>query len=336
MATNTYDAIVIGGGHNGLTAGAYFARHGARDRGPRGEAQDRRRRRHERPVRRPPRDQRHHLLLRDVADAADDHQRAAAEEARLRRHGVRPVLPGLPGRPRDHGLRRRGRALARLDRAVLEEGRGRARRVGGVAEGRRRHPRAAAPAEPAARRLARDRRPARDGQDRVEGAQARRPRRRRRHAPVHDEHHGPAGRLVRVRRGQGHARGERHHRDVGGTGRAGHRVRDAPPLDRRRRRRPPRLLGLPAGRHGRRLRLDPALGGVLRRGDPDERAREVDAHLRRTLPRRGARGRDRAPRADRRDVRASEDRVPRHDRAARICRPTSSRTSSGGRPARAS
>ncbi len=30
MATNTYDVIVIGGGHNGLTAGAYFARHGAR------------------------------------------------------------------------------------------------------------------------------------------------------------------------------------------------------------------------------------------------------------------------------------------------------------------
>ena len=30
MATNTYDAIVIGGGHNGLTAGAYFARHGAK------------------------------------------------------------------------------------------------------------------------------------------------------------------------------------------------------------------------------------------------------------------------------------------------------------------
>ncbi|HET9671848.1 MAG TPA: NAD(P)/FAD-dependent oxidoreductase [Actinomycetota bacterium] len=30
MATNTYDVIVIGGGHNGLTAAAYFARHGAR------------------------------------------------------------------------------------------------------------------------------------------------------------------------------------------------------------------------------------------------------------------------------------------------------------------
>jgi phytoene dehydrogenase-like protein len=30
MATNIYDAIVVGGGHNGLTAGAYFAREGAR------------------------------------------------------------------------------------------------------------------------------------------------------------------------------------------------------------------------------------------------------------------------------------------------------------------
>ena len=30
MSSNTYDAIVIGGGHNGLTSGAYFARHGAR------------------------------------------------------------------------------------------------------------------------------------------------------------------------------------------------------------------------------------------------------------------------------------------------------------------
>jgi phytoene dehydrogenase-like protein len=27
---NSYDVIVIGGGHNGLTAAAYFARHGAK------------------------------------------------------------------------------------------------------------------------------------------------------------------------------------------------------------------------------------------------------------------------------------------------------------------
>src|SRR5216117_2992825 len=30
MAANTYDAIIIGGGHNGLTSGAYLAREGAR------------------------------------------------------------------------------------------------------------------------------------------------------------------------------------------------------------------------------------------------------------------------------------------------------------------
>src|SRR4026208_164668 len=30
MASNVYDAIIIGGGHNGLTAGAYSAREGAR------------------------------------------------------------------------------------------------------------------------------------------------------------------------------------------------------------------------------------------------------------------------------------------------------------------
>ena len=30
MASNVYDAIIIGGGHNGLTSGAYFARAGAR------------------------------------------------------------------------------------------------------------------------------------------------------------------------------------------------------------------------------------------------------------------------------------------------------------------
>ncbi|MEO8291724.1 MAG: NAD(P)/FAD-dependent oxidoreductase [Actinomycetota bacterium] len=30
MGSNTYDAIIIGGGHNGLTSGAYFARDGAR------------------------------------------------------------------------------------------------------------------------------------------------------------------------------------------------------------------------------------------------------------------------------------------------------------------
>ena len=30
MASNNYDAIIVGGGHNGLVAAAYFARAGAR------------------------------------------------------------------------------------------------------------------------------------------------------------------------------------------------------------------------------------------------------------------------------------------------------------------
>ena len=118
-----------------------------------GPQQDRRRRRHERPVRRPPRHQRHDLLLRDVADAADDHPRAQAQAVRLRRHAVRPVLPGVPRRPRDHGLRRRPPEELRLDRAVLQAGRRHAAEVGGVAQGRLRRARAAAAAGAAARRL---------------------------------------------------------------------------------------------------------------------------------------------------------------------------------------
>ena len=43
-----------------------------------------------------------------------------------------------------------------------------------------------------------------------------------------------------------------------GPVRAGHRLRHGAPLDRRRRRRPPRQLGLPRGRHGRRLGGDRA------------------------------------------------------------------------------
>ena len=43
-----------------------------------------------------------------------------------------------------------------------------------------------------------------------------------------------------------------------GPVRAGHRLRDGAPLDRRRRRRPARQLGLPRGRHGRRVRGDRA------------------------------------------------------------------------------
>ncbi len=160
---------------------------GRAHRGAGGPRQDRRRGRHQRAVPRPPRDQGHHVLVRDVPDAAHDHPRAEPEAARLRRHAVRSVLPGVPRRPRDHGVRRRREEELRLDRAVLEEGRRHAAEVGGVDEGRRRRARPAAPAGAAEARLARDRRPGRERAVRVEDAQARRARRRRRDAPVHDE-----------------------------------------------------------------------------------------------------------------------------------------------------
>ena len=110
---------------------------------------------------------------------------------------------------------------------------------------------------------------------RVEDAQARRARRRRRHAAVHDVGQRSAQRLVRVRRDQGDADRQRRDRHVGRSRRAGHRLRDAAPLDRRRRRRPPRLVGVPAGRHGRGQRLDPHGRRGLRLRDPHERAGEA-------------------------------------------------------------
>ena len=73
MASNVYDAIVIGGGHNGMVSGAYFARDGLRTvvleaRNKTGGAADT-----SAPFADHPGDQRHHLLVRDVPHAAHDH-----------------------------------------------------------------------------------------------------------------------------------------------------------------------------------------------------------------------------------------------------------------------
>ena len=231
---------------------------GRADGGTGGPRQDRWRGRHQRAVPGPPRHQGHDVLLRHVPHAAHDHPGAQPQTARLRRHTVRSLLPGVPRRSRDHGVRRRREEELRLDRPVLEEGRGHAPEVGGVAEGRRRRARPAAAAGAAEARLALHRGPGRQRAVRVEDAETRHAWRRRRHTPVHDERERSAGRLVRVRRDQSDAHGERRDRYVGGAGRTGHRVRDAAPLDRRCRRRSPRIVGFPAGRHGRRLRLPSA------------------------------------------------------------------------------
>ena len=127
-----------------------------------------------------------------------------------------------------------------------------------------------------------------------------------------DEHRGPARRLVRVAADQGRARGQRRHRHLGRTLRAGYGVRHGAPLDRRRGRRPARLLGLPRGRDGRGLGRDPAGRRVVRgRGPHVDAAGRVAAGT--AAGSTGAvlgvgRG---DPRAGRRDEPAPADRVPR-------------------------
>ena len=101
------------------------------------------------------------------------------------------------------------------------------------------------------------------------------------------EHRRPARRLVRVAAGQGRAGGQRRDRHLGRALRAGHGVRDGPPLDRRRRRRPARQLGLPRGRHGRGLRGDPA-GRPSRSAPRSAPTRRVERVL---VPRRPGHGR---------------------------------------------
>ena len=244
MASNVYDAIIIGGGHNGLVSGAYFAREGARTvvleaRDKTGGAAD---------------------TSAPFADHPDINVTTYSyvmslmpptiiRELRLKQFGydVTPFGPYFQAYPDGRAVTRlpgRRRAVLRLDRAVLEEGRRHPAEVGGVAAAGGRHPRADHAPRTSEGGFALAGRPAPADGDRVEDAQARRPRGRGRDAAVHDEHHGPAERLVRVRRGQGHAHGQRRDRHVGRAGRAGYRLRDAAPLDRRRRRRPPRQLGL--------------------------------------------------------------------------------------------
>ena len=69
-----YDAIIVGGGHNGLVAAAYLARSGARTLVLEARPNDRRRRDHRSSLAGRPGVQGHPALLRDVAAAPDDHQ----------------------------------------------------------------------------------------------------------------------------------------------------------------------------------------------------------------------------------------------------------------------
>ena len=158
----------------------------------------------------------------------------------------------------------------------------------------------------------------------------------RRHHPAADhEHRRPARRLVRVAADQGVDGGQRHHRHLGRTVRARHRLRDGPPLDRRRRRRPARKLGIPRGWHGRGVGGDRAVGPQLRRRDPHQRkgfprADRAVARSAAWCSTTGKRSPHRwwSPRCTRRSPSSTTSRRPN-------CPTTSSATSSTGRPAAA-
>ncbi len=78
MARESYDAIVIGGGHNGLVAAAYLARSGAKTLVLEARDTARRRRHHRAALARRAAVQGHQAVLRDVPAPADDPERPPA------------------------------------------------------------------------------------------------------------------------------------------------------------------------------------------------------------------------------------------------------------------
>ena len=94
--------------------------------------------------------------------------------------------------------------------------------------------------------------------------------------------------VVRDRPAQGDDVGVGDHRDVPGRPLAGHGLRAAPPLHGRDRRRVPRL-GHPEGRHRRHLERDRIRGAGARRRDPDRGTGRPDHRQERPRDRRRAR-----------------------------------------------
>lgn len=140
--SNNYDALVIGGGHNGLVSAAYLARAGARtlvleSRSSLGGAA----------TTEAPWDDAPHLRVTRLSYVMSLMPPTIVRDLALERHGykVHPwgLLPGLPRRRIADDLRGRSGAHLRTTVPVLEEGR---RRVAQVERVARRHRRRHGPA----------------------------------------------------------------------------------------------------------------------------------------------------------------------------------------------
>ena len=303
-----YNAIVIGGGHNGLTAAAYLARAGRTGAGPRAAARRRRRRGHRRSL---PRIPLFRLFLRRLPAPARNHPRA--RPARATACEMLPLdgtfTPIRPGRAAICGastiMRATRREIARHSARDAEryDEYGKAMVDDGAV-------RQADPGDDAARSA--DREPPRSagGSGALGGTRSRSlpADRAATAASADDDERGGLPRsVVRDRCAEGDDVGVGHHRHVPRRSIAGNRVRAAAPLHGRDRRGVP-VVGLRAGRHGRgvagdrggglrgrRARFEPsapvdadsrqrdgrAIGVVLANGEElDARPRAVDASIR--------------------------------------------------------
>ena len=262
-------------------------------------------------------------------------------DLKLADHGYRstpgrPVLPAVPRRALHRPVRRRREEELRIVRAVLQARRRRDRALGRLDRRPRRGARPDVDVDPAHRGVDEARAISTSSCGSRGASAGSTSRTRRRHPPDDDEHRRHPRPVLRDRPGEDRDGAQRPDRHVGRPVRAGHRLRDGAPFDRRRRRRPPRRVGGARRRHGRRERRDRLERAQLRRRDPHRRPRREGAH-RGWSPRpawcsRAARSsarRSSSPRSIRRSRSSSRS-------TGSSCRPSSSTTSTTGRRAAAS